>query len=84
MVARIAGWLRPGGRLVIAGMGVLADDRISPRDSAVHSILLGALYEGGRGYTLSEHRRWLEAAGFTGIQWDELADGRGAVRAVRR
>ena len=83
-VTRIAGWLRPGGRLVIAGMGVLADDRISPRDSAVHNILLGALYEGGRGYTLSEHRRWLEAAGFTGVEWDKLADGRGAVRAVRR
>ena len=84
VIARIAGWLRPGGRLVIAGMGVLADDRISPRDSAVHNILLGALYEGGRGYTLSEHRRWLEAAGFTDIQWDELSDGRGAVLAVRR
>ena len=83
-VARIAGWLRPGGRLVVAGMGVLADDRLSPRDSAVHNILLGALYEGGRGYTLSEHRRWLQAAGFTGVEWDELADGRGAVRAVRR
>ena len=84
VIARIAGWLRPGGRLVIAGMGVLADDRLSPRDSAVHNILLGALYEGGRGYTLSEHRRWLEAAGFTEIEWDELSDGRGAVRAVRR
>ena len=84
VVDRIAGWLRPGGRLVIAGMGVLSDDRLSPRDSAVHNILLGALYEGGRGYTLSEHRRWLEAAGFTEIEWDELSDGRGAVRAVRR
>ena len=84
VVSRIGGWLRPGGRLVIAGMGVLGDDRLSPRDSAVHNILLGALYEGGRGYTLSEHRRWLEAAGFTGIEWNELTDGRGAIRAVRR
>ena len=84
VTARIGGWLRPGGRLVIAGMGVLADDRLSPRDSAVHNILLGALYEGGRGYTLSEHSRWLEAAGCTAVEWDELADGRGAVRAVRR
>ena len=84
VIARFGGWLRSGGRLVIAGMGVLGDDRISPRDSAVHNILLGALYEAGRGYTLSEHGRWLEAAGFTAVEWDELADGRGAVRAVRR
>ncbi len=84
VIARIAGWLRPGGRLVIAGMGVLGDDRLSPRDSAVHNILLGTLYEDGRGYTLSEHSRWLEAAGFTAVEWDELTDGRGAVRAVRR
>ncbi len=83
VVGRIAGWLQPGGRLVIAGMGVLADDRLSPRDSAVHNILLGALYESGRGYTLSEHTRWLEAAGCTAVEWDELADGRGAIRAVR-
>ncbi len=84
VIARIAGWLRPGGHLVIAGMGVLGDDRLSPRDSAVHNILLGALYEDGRGYTLSEHGRWLEAAGFTDIEWDELSDGRGAILAVRR
>jgi cyclopropane fatty-acyl-phospholipid synthase-like methyltransferase len=83
LVKRVGGWLRPGGRLVIAGIGVLGDDRRSPRDAAVHNILFGTLYEAGRAYTLAEHISWLQDAGFADVRTEWLDDGRGAVRGVR-
>ena len=83
-VRRMTGWLAPGGRFVLLGMGVLADDRVTPRDAALGNILFGTLYDEGRAYTVTEYRTWMQDAGLEQIESVWLDDGRGALRGVAR
>ena len=80
-VRRMVDWLAPGGCLVVLGMGVLAADRVTPRDVAVHNIIFGTLYD-GRAYTVTEYRSWMRAAGLSQIENVWLDDGRGALRGI--
>ena len=82
VVRRMADWLASGGSLIVLGMGVLADDRVTPRGATVHNIIFGTLYEDGRAYTVTEYRSWMQAAGLSQIESVWLDDGRGAIRGV--
>jgi SAM-dependent methyltransferase len=55
--------LRPGGELFIIGH-VLDDARLSPEAAVGMNLVFLSLYDDGRSYTETEHRSWLEEAGF--------------------
>lgn len=59
--------VEPGGMIVIVGR-VLDDSRLSPPETVGFNLVFLNLYEHGQAYTEGEHRAWLEAAGFTGIE----------------
>ena len=54
--------LKPAGRVVVQGM-FLNDDGVSPRWSAIYTLILALIY-GGRAYTVAETIELLERAGF--------------------
>lgn len=59
--------MEPGGLIVIVGR-VLDDSRLSPPETVGFNLVFLNLYEHGQAYTEGQHRAWLEAADFTGIQ----------------
>jgi hypothetical protein len=58
--------LRSGGELFIIGH-VLDDARLSPASAVGMNLVFLSLYNDGQSYTETEHRSWLEAAGFNDI-----------------
>ncbi len=73
--------MRPGGRIVIIGR-VVGDDRRSPAHLALFNLVFINFYDAGLAHTEGEHRQWLEAAGFTDIQWSTL-DAAALITAAR-
>ena len=75
--------LRPGGFIYIIGVGILDDNRITPVNGSLFNLIFSSIYEDGRSYTISEHRNWLNKAGFKDIKLDELSDGTPVIRATK-
>lgn len=67
--------LMPGGEIVIAGWGVIDDDRLSPPDGVFLNITFLNLYHAGEAYTEGQYRAWMNEAGFRNIVRSTLADG---------
>jgi cyclopropane fatty-acyl-phospholipid synthase-like methyltransferase len=67
LMSRCLEALEPGGRLVVKDF-FLADDRISPRASALFSINMLVHTPGGRSYTVTETRELLVQAGFERLE----------------
>jgi SAM-dependent methyltransferase len=64
----------PGGRLYIFGSGMLEDSRLAPRGAVEFNLVYINVYDQGQSYTETEHRNWLEEAGFEDItiRFDEF------------
>ncbi|MEQ1647737.1 MAG: methyltransferase [Hyphomicrobiaceae bacterium] len=58
--------LRSGGELFIIGH-VLDDARLSPEPAVGMNLVFLSLYDDGQSYTETEHRTWLEDAGFKDV-----------------
>ncbi len=58
--------LRSGGEIFIIGH-VLDDARLSPASAVGMNLVFLSLYDDGQSYTESEHRAWLEEAGFNDV-----------------
>ena len=58
--------LRPDGELFIIGH-VLDDARLSPVPAVGMNLVFLSLYDDGQSYTETEHRSWLEEAGFKDV-----------------
>jgi SAM-dependent methyltransferase len=67
LLLRAAGWLKPGGSLLVADYFLDEDRR-----SALTAMLLGATMMAntrrGRTFTVSRHRRWLRDAGLDAVE----------------
>src|SRR5690606_32101388 len=67
--------LRPGGEIVIAGSGVVDDDRLGPSEGVFLNLTFLNLYRHGESYTEGQYRQWMIEAGFRDISRSRLADG---------
>ncbi len=72
--------LRPGGEAIIAGWGILDDDRLGPRSGVFVNLTFLNFYRAGEAYTESQYRGWMEGAGFSGIERGSMPDGTGMFR----
>jgi SAM-dependent methyltransferase len=72
--------LNPGGEAVIAGWGILDDDRLGPRSGVFVNLTFLNFYRDGEAYTEQQYRSWMEAAGFSGIERSSMPDGTGMFR----
>jgi 3-hydroxy-5-methyl-1-naphthoate 3-O-methyltransferase len=77
--------LAPGGAVVISEL-LVNDDKTGPPPAALMSLNMLIETLGGRNYTPSEYRDWLEAIGFRDVQvlWFEAAGANGAVIGYKR
>jgi predicted O-methyltransferase YrrM len=66
LLERAAGWLRPGGRIVIRDF-LLAEDRSAPPEAALFSVNMLVATPKGRVHSEAQLRRWLADAGFEAI-----------------
>ncbi len=74
VISNVAAALESGGTIAIMGM-MVDDSRVTPlRDVAFNLVFLN-VYDDGCCYTESEHRQWLDQAGFTDFKRQTLADG---------
>ena len=80
-VAQIARLLRPAGELLVIGVGILDESRVTPKHSALFNLIFLNIYTEGRSYTESEHRSWFEAAGLVDVERLETEDGTAVLRA---
>jgi SAM-dependent methyltransferase len=83
-IAHAAAALRPGGAIYISGMGILDDSRVSPAAAVFINVTFMNLYRSGASYTISEHARWLEAAGCGDMQRITLPNGSSVISATKR
>ena len=82
-LANVARALAPGGRIYIMGR-MLDDSRIGPPESVAFNFVFINIYDDGRAYTESEHRGWLAAAGFHGVERHRIGEGNSIMTAIRR
>lgn len=73
--------LKPGGEIVIAGSGVVDDDRLGPPDGVFLNLTFLNLYRHGESYTEGQYRAWMTEAGFQNISRSSLEDGCNLFRA---
>jgi hypothetical protein len=66
----------PGGLIHIIGWA-LDDTRLAPPPAVDFNLVFLNIYDDGEAYTASEHREWLEAAGFVDFRWGEAPPGAG-------
>ena len=66
--------LAPGGTLYVLGQ-ILDGDRLRPEAAVLLNLVFLTFYEHGRSYTEVEHREWLAAAGFVGVERSVTANG---------
>ena len=63
-IANAASAVRPGGAVyILAGVGILDDDRLGPADPVFRNVTLMNIYPAAAAYTESQHRAWLSQAG---------------------
>lgn len=74
-ILNAAGSLKPGGQIVIAGWGVVDDDRLGPPGGIFLNLTFLNLYHHGESYPEGQYRDWMIDAGFFGISRSLLADG---------
>ena len=67
VLRNLHGALVPNARLLILGQ-ILDDDRANPKSVAMFNLIFMSFYREGRAHTEADHRGWLEAAGFHGIE----------------
>ena len=67
--------LTPGGEIVIAGWGVIDDDRLGPPDGVFLNLTFLNLYRHGESYTEGQYRAWMAEAGFCNTTRSRLPDG---------
>ncbi|MFB3061465.1 MAG: methyltransferase [Candidatus Binatia bacterium] len=65
--------MNPGAIIYIRG-DVLDDSRVSPMGSVMRNLIYLNLYDEGQAYTETEHREWLEEAGFDHFERKTLPD----------
>ncbi len=70
VILNVGNTVKPGGWLYIFGSGILEDTRLSPPAAVGINLVLINVYDHGQSYTESEHRGWLEEAGFDKINFD--------------
>lgn len=70
VILNVGNTVKPGGWLYIFGSGILEDTRLSPPAAVGINLVLINVYDNGQSYTESEHRGWLEEAGFNKINFD--------------
>jgi len=77
--------LAPGGALVISEL-LVNDEKTGPPPAALMSLNMLVETLGGRNYTPSEYRAWLEDTGFRDVKviWFESAGANGAVIGYKR
>lgn len=73
--------LNVGGEIIVAGAGVLDDDRLGPTEGVFLNLTFLNLYHAGESYTESQYRSWLAEAGFADVVRRRLADGSVVFRA---
>lgn len=73
--------LNPGGHVVIAGSGVVDDDRLGPPEGVFLNLTFLNLYRSGESYPASQYRSWMTEAGFTDIVRSRIPDGSTLFRA---
>jgi hypothetical protein len=69
------GSLNSGGRILVSGVGILNDDRVSPLEAVFYDLTFMNLYPEGASYTRREYRDWLSEAGFVDIAFDAMPSG---------
>jgi SAM-dependent methyltransferase len=75
--------LNSGGRLIISGVGILNDDRVSPLEAVFYNLTFMNLYSDGASYTRSEYSRWLSEAGFDEITFSTMPSGSQLISAKK-
>ncbi len=76
--------LKPEGEIVIAGWGVIDDDRLGPPDGVFLNLTFLNLYRHGESYTEGQYRSWMTEAGFINIVRSRMLDGCTIFRARLR
>jgi hypothetical protein len=77
MVANVGKGVSRGGQIHSLGW-MLEDSRLSPVEALNFDIVFLNVYDDGAAHTVGEHRRWLEAAGFSRIESRPVPAGAGA------
>ena len=70
IILNVGNTVNPGGWLYVFGSGILKDSRLSPQAAVGINLVLINVYDHGRSYTESEHREWLNKAGFNKINFN--------------
>lgn len=70
VILNVGNTVKPGGWLYIFGSGILEDTRLAPSAAVGINLVFINVYDHGQSYTESEHRDWLEAAGFDKIHFN--------------
>jgi|TARA_Y100000031_G_scaffold154882_1_gene203938 hypothetical protein len=82
VISNVGEALESGGTIAILGR-MVDDSRTTPvRDVAFNLVFLN-VYDDGRCYTESEHRQWLDQAGFTEFKRQTLPDGTQMITAQK-
>lgn len=64
VINNVGKMVNPGGWLYIFGSGIMQDSRLAPQAAVDINLILINVYDHGQSFTESEHRAWLEEAGF--------------------
>ena len=83
VIANVGQAIRSGGEIHVVGR-VLEDSRLEPSTSVIFDMVYLNIYEGGAAHTFSEHRAWLEAAGFGQVTMQNGSVGSKIVSATKR
>jgi 2-polyprenyl-3-methyl-5-hydroxy-6-metoxy-1,4-benzoquinol methylase len=70
IILNVGGTVKPGGWIYIFGSGILQDTRLAPPAAVGINLVLINVYDHGRSFTESEHRDWLNKAGFDKVIFD--------------
>ena len=81
-LANVARALAPGGRIYLMGR-MLDDSRLGPPESVAFNFVFINIYDHGRAYTETEHREWLAAAGFRGVERFPIGEGSSIMTAAK-
>jgi len=72
--------IESGGTIAIIGR-IVDDSRLTPVENVSFNLVFLNIYDEGRCYTESEHRQWLNEAGFVNFKRHSLPDGSSMITA---